>query len=454
MIQNPGEIVHSPVLTFLLEYDPVVKAYRELFADIDWGRVVERDERKPWPGRTPHPQRAYVKALTLKVNEQCSGMEKLRNFLLRHPPLVLEIGFRPVLDASHPYGFDVEKTVPSTRWLNQKQRHLANDILQELLGMSAQVLAQCVADEQQSSTEPLGETVEVDTKHIYGCVCENNAKETLPNRFDPQRRPRGDADCRLGIKRRVNQVRSDGKVAVKAESLWGYGSGIMTATHPACGDVVLADYTQPFHQADVTYFAPLYQRAVAHLPHPPKNLAADAAFDAWHVYQPFAQQQGMAAIPLNERGFAPPQLSAKGIHLCPRGWEMHPGSIYFDTSRGHRVQRLHCPLLHPQPTGQRCDHEQFAKGIGCEKRINYEAGGRLRVALDRQSASFKQLYRQRSAVERINSQAKSLGIERPKVRNLASVSNLNTLIYLVINLNTWQRYKRTVTQRPKHELLC
>ncbi len=29
--------------------------------------------------------------------------------------LVLELGFRPVLDVTQPYGFDVERTVPTAR---------------------------------------------------------------------------------------------------------------------------------------------------------------------------------------------------------------------------------------------------------------------------------------------------------------------------------------------------
>jgi hypothetical protein len=37
---------------------------------------------------------------------------QLRRFLLRHPLLVLELGFRPVLDPAAPYGFDVDATLP------------------------------------------------------------------------------------------------------------------------------------------------------------------------------------------------------------------------------------------------------------------------------------------------------------------------------------------------------
>jgi len=113
---------------------------------------------------------------------------------------------------------------------------------------------------------------------------------------------------------------------------------------------------------------------------------------------------------------------------------------------GYRAQEFRCPLLHPHPTAQTCDHEQFVKGPGCVKYINIEAGGLLRVLLDRDSAAYKDIYRQRTSAERINSQAKALGIERPKVRNERSVHTLNTLTYIVINVQALARVRLTTAR--------
>jgi hypothetical protein len=49
---------------------------------------------------------------------------------------------------------------------------------------------------------------------------------------------------------------------------------------------------------------------------------------------------------------------------------------------------------------------------------------------------------QRTAVERTNSQAVAPGIERPRLRNGAAIANLNTLIYILINLRFLQRSRR------------
>ena len=50
----------------------------------------------------------------------------------------------------------------------------------------------------------------------------------------------------------------------------------------------------------------------------------------------------------------------------------------------------------------------------------------MRALLDRDSAASKNIDRQRTCAERINSQAQAWGIERPKVRNARSVHTLNS----------------------------
>ena len=111
----------------------------------------------------------------------------------------------------------------------------------------------------------------------------------------------------------------------------------------------------------------------------------------------------------------------------------------FQHTKGYRAQRYRCLLLFPARTGQTCQHQQFAKGKGCVKDINLEAGGLQRVTLDRSSPLYQAIYKQRTSCERINSQAKELGIERPKARNIRSVCKLNTLIYITINTKALQR---------------
>lgn len=436
----------QPLVAMLAAHDPVVQRYRAFFALLEWDLVPERASTRPWPGPAPHPAVAYVKALVIKICEQTEYITELRTFLVEHPLLVLECGFRPVPDATLPYGFDVERTVPGARWLRHWQQHLDNGLLQGLLQGTVHAL--------QGEIPGLGETVAFDVKHSFAWVAANNPKAFVPERYNPERQPPGDRECRLGVKTSSNQVRADGTTKAVKVFVWGYGSGVAAATDPRYGDVVLAEYTQPFNEVDSTYYHPLYDRTVQTLGCRPTNVTADAAFDAWHIYQTCAIHGGMAAIALNTRGHPLPQHSPDGRPLCPTGRPMTPAS-HFAHPDGYRAQLYRCPLLFPHRTTQTCGHEQFAKGPGCIKHCNMEPGGLMRVRLDRDSTAYKAIYRQRTAAERINSQATALGIERPKARTASAVRNLNTLTYIVINVHALIRARTLNTPPPAPlALLC
>jgi hypothetical protein len=429
----PSQVFDQSTLERMLEHDPTVQFYDEFFALLDWRVVPDNTPDAHRPGKRPHPEAAYVKALLIKISEKLDHCTDLRTYLLRHPLLVLALGFRPVLDVSQPYGFDVERTVPSDSWLRHKQRHLKRGMLQDLLAATVQAL--------QEEIPGLGETVAFDVKHLYAWVKQNNSRVYVKDRYSKDQQPTGDPDCRVGVKRSTNQEQPDGSTKEKKEYLWGYGTGVATSFVAGYGDVVLAEYTLPFNENDISYFFPLYLQTVAHLGHYPLNITADAAFDAWYVYQTCIYRGGIAAIALNLHGHPESRRDADGTPLCAKGLRM-VSSFQFSHTRGYTSQRFLCPLLHPQASGQCCDHEQFKKG-GCVKDLNWERGGQMRVTLKRDGPQYKVIYRQRTSAERINSQAKAQHIERPHVRNRRSVANLNTLTYLVINANALKRVRKT-----------
>lgn len=419
-------------LVRLLEHDALVQRYRQFFALLDWSALDEREAKRCAPGPCPHPEAAYLKAFLIRVCEEKRYMTQLRAFLVEHPLLVLELGFHLVLDPSKPYGFDVQRTVPSDRWVREKLQRLDPILLDTLLQATVTAL--------QAEIPGLGETVAFDVKHIYAWVKENNLRVYVKERYDKDHQPTGDPDCKLGVKKSTNQEQADGSTKEVKEYLWGYGSGVAAAITADYGDVVLAEYTQPFNENDVSYYRTLYQRAVVALGFYPTPVTADAAFDAWYVYECAARHGGIGAVPLNQHGHEEIPRDHDGAPLCSAGLRMHP-TYPFAHSNGFRAQRFRCPLLFPEPTGQTCDHEQFSKGKGCVKDPNWELGGLMRVLLDRNGPLYHAVYTQRTCCEPINSQAQALGIERPKVRNQRSVEHLNTLIYIVINVRALQRAK-------------
>jgi hypothetical protein len=304
-----------------------------------------------------------------------------------------------------------------------------------------------------------GHSISLDTKHIIAWVKENNPKAYVKDRYDKEQQPTGDPDCRLGCKRKRNQ-RTRGEStetprhdAVSASTVkvseyyWGYGTGVVATKVPGWGEFVLAELTQPFDQGDVTYFHPLMAEVERRLGFHPPFGAFDAAFDAWYVYEPFDRAGGFAAVPFVVKGKSKRTFSSDGLPLCKAGLPMPLKSTYIsrttgiiDDQRGSHI----CPLVYPERGDDACpiDDPHWAKG-GCKTSLSTSRGARVR----HQSPAYKEVYKQRTATERINSLAKELGIERPKLRNGAAIANLNTLIYVLLNLRALQRVRQRLQRR-------
>jgi len=298
--------------------------------------------------------------------------------------------------------------------------------------------------------------ISLDTKHIIAWVKENNPKAYIKqDRFDKNKQPVGDPDCKLGCKRRHNRrypTPMTNPVPYASLSVgeyyWGYGSGVVATKAAGWGEVILAELTQPFNKGDTTYFFPLMATTERRLGFRPRFGAFDAAFDAFYVYDYFVspKQGGFAAVPFSEKGNTKSrQFDEHGNPFCLAELPMVAKTTYTDRTKTiivHQRSRYVCPLLHPQPTGATCpiNHARWPHG-GCTSDLPTTVGARIRYQLDRHSESYKTVYNQRSATERINSQAKNLGIERPHLRNGQAIANINSLTYVLINLRALQRIR-------------
>lgn len=221
---------------------------------------------------------------------------------------------------------------------------------------------------------------------------------------------------------------------------------------PDWGEFVIAELTQPFDQGDVTYFFPLLRQTEERLGYHPRYGTFDTAFDAWYVYAYFYRENdphsGFAAVPFSGKGGYTQygrQFDLTGLPLCAAGLAMPLQFTYTDRTTcivEHERGKYVCPFREQAARKKDCPiHHPNAKKQGCTAMMPTSIGARLRYQLDRDSDLYKQIYRQRSATERINSQAVALGIERPHLRNGAAIANQNTLIYLLINLRFLQRLR-------------
>ncbi len=131
-------------MSALLEHDPLVAEYRAFFSLLDWSLVDDFQAHRSSRGRPSHPESAYLKAFLVRIREGLSYTSQLRRFLLKHPLLVIELGFHLELDPNAPYGFDGQKTLPSDVRLRQKLRTLDHLLLQDLLAAPVTALQEAI----------------------------------------------------------------------------------------------------------------------------------------------------------------------------------------------------------------------------------------------------------------------------------------------------------------------
>ena len=336
-------------------------------------------------------------------------------------------------------------------------REIPNEVLQFLLADSVRLIGLELAGRGIR----WGDCISLDTKHILAWVKENNPKAYVSQRYNKANQPSGDPDCRLGCKRKRNQPGAPQTPSTKpvsasgvaiGEFYWGYGSGVVVTKVPKLGEFILAELTQPFDHGDVSYFFPLMRTTEQRLERRPDYGTFDAAFDAWYVYEYFHRpshpETGFAAVPFSGKGgkaLKDRQFSPEGLPICAAGLAMPLKFTFTDRTScqiEHERGKYVCPLLFPARTSDTCPvhHKNWKRG-GCTAAMPVSQGARIRYTLDRDGQLYKSIYAQRTAVERINSQAVALGIERPHLRNGRAIANQNTLIYLLINLRLLQRLR-------------
>jgi hypothetical protein len=463
---------HTDLHTFWLHQDdlpdfvresPVAMRYLDLLGPLFWDHLPERNLVRNW-GQPTISNAAFLAACLIKLEDGRDSMGDLLLYLREHPALIWLLGFPLSFSSQHPFGFDPQASLPSERHMARLLRQSPNSTIQHLLTSSVKLLFQ----EFVNQAIPIDDLcISLDTKHILAWVKENNPKAYVEDRFNKAQQPKGDPDCKLGCKRKHNRRPPQTETPatpttnpVPADTLqvgefyWGYGSGIVVVKVQDKGEFVIAELTQSFDHSDLSYFFPLMAKTEQILGHKPRVGTFDAAFDAWYVYEYFHRPddpQAFAAVPFSEKGGYKSKgrkFDPQGLPLCAAGLSMPLLFTFTDRTScliEHERGKYGCPLFFPQPTRQTCPvHHKRAtkKKMGCTAMMPTSSGARLRYTLDRDSKLYKSLYRQRTAVERINSQAFHLGIERPHLRNGDAIANLNTLIYTLINLRLFHRLRQ------------
>jgi hypothetical protein len=324
--------LHCDQLPKFVADTPAAMRILELLGPLDWAGFPERNLTRDW-GQAAVPYAAFAAACLVKLNEGLDSMGDLRQYLVEHPGFIWLCGFPLQTLPSAPCGFDADASLPTQRHLTRMLQKMPNAMLQFLLADTVRLIL--------AELRPLGieviECLSLDTKHIIAWVKENNPKTCIEEgRYDKTRQPAGDPDCKLGCKRRHNRKakqplgqeppptpKSNPVPAADlkfGEFYWGYGSGVVVVKIPGWGEFVLAEMTQPFDQADVSYFFPLMAQVEQRLGYKPRFGTFDAAFDAWYVYAYFHRDddpQAFAAVPFSEKGGYKPKVANSAPGDCP-----------------------------------------------------------------------------------------------------------------------------------------
>ena len=450
---------HIPAskLPRFVQNSPVAMHYYHFLRPIAWNRFPERNLQET-RGTPAVPYRPFAVAMLVKLDQNLRYMTDLHQYLCDHPALAWLLGFQSPHFRHFGWRAQFQAPLPTSRHLTRMLRTIPNLVFQFLIDETVRLI--------QIQLGPIardfGQAISLDTKHIVAWVQENNPKAYVKERYNPDKQPKGDPDCRLGVKRRRNispgsQATSPtptenpvegSTVFSKAEYYWGYASGVVATKVPGWVEVVLAEMTKPFNRSDISYFFPLMDEVERRLGFRPLWGAFDRAYDAFYVYEHFysPQHDGFAAVPLAKKGgYSERFFDPDGLPLCQAGLAMPLKFAYTDRTQAiieHERGKYVCSLRNPKSNGKTCpvDHERWEKG-GCTADMPTSIGSRIRYQLDRDSDHYEEVYNQRTATERINSQATELGIERPKLRNGLAITNQSTLIYVLINLRAFHRIR-------------
>jgi hypothetical protein len=181
---------------------PVALHYLDLLGPLPWDAFPEPFKPRTWLHADCLPKSAFIASCFIRLDQRMTYTSQLVSYLVQHPALLWLLGFPLAQDADHCLGFDPQASVPTQRHLNRLLRQVPNDLLQWFLGQSVGL----IRAKLRTIAPDFGQIISLDTKHIIAWVKENNPKACIKkDRFNKEKQPSGDPDCKLGCKRSHNQ---------------------------------------------------------------------------------------------------------------------------------------------------------------------------------------------------------------------------------------------------------
>ncbi len=403
---NPKQkLLLSPEEIFDLK--PLEK-YEILFSFLDTSSL---EKLYPSTGRPPVPYESLLKALIYKNVRTLPYLSDLVRDLEDNLHLSSLLGFHPL-------------HLPCVENFSAFLQDTKNNIFQEL---KSSLLTQLIDLKKIKGTY-----LSFDSCNIPARVKENNLKTSVKDRFDKNKRPKGDPESRLGI-----MVHFPKPFEKEIKYFWGYRNFVLS---DALSELPISEETRTANIKDDRIILPHLESVQSKFHFNIKGILGDAALDSANVLSFIIHDlKTKPFIPHNPRrkGKNPHfPLSSSGKRICIAGFEMQ----YWGKFKEGKRTRLKfvCPIIHSKKFQEKhpfCPwlHPQFLKGKGCiaytqllhediRKKINYG------------SSEFKKISNLRSGSERIFSRLLNLCMQNPSIRGLQAVSNHCTLAHITVLL--------------------
>lgn len=400
---NPNQKLLLPIET-IFNLRPLEK-YEILFSFLD---TAPLQRLYPATGREPIPYEALLRALIYKNIRTLSYLSDLVRELRDNPNLALLLGFYPL-------------KLPCTENFSAFLQDTENTVLQEVKNFLLTKLIEL--------KEIKGTYLSFDSCNILAKVKENNLKTSVKDRFDKNKIPKGDPECRLGV-----MIHFPKPFQKEIKYFWGYRNFVLS---DALSELPILEETKGANVVDSIVIIPQLKFAKSKFNLHIRGVIGDSALDSAKVLSFIIEDlKAKPYVARNPRRGINLKVSSAGKRICIAGFEM----LYWGKFKEKDRTRLKfvCPITHSKKFRKEhpfCPwfHPQFLKGKGCTAYLQ-APGEDVRKKIDYGTSEFRKIYNLRSGSERIFSRLLDLCMQNPSVRGLQAVSNHCTIAHITVLL--------------------
>jgi len=396
------------------EHLPLRVAYQQLFKNLPAFPVQETSRGRPQISRD-----ALLRALIYRALRRFTTLSDLVHALNENPALLEAIGLDPL------------GPVPSVERFSDWLRSTENEQLQKIrIG-----LVRCLLSEHALK----GRILALDSCPILSPVRENNLKTAVRDRFNKVRFPKADSTARLGVL--ASYARPESR---KTIFFWGYRNHIVADTET---ELPLWEQTEPADRKDSQMAIQLLASLTSTIVLTIEAVCADSAYDSEAILQVIVDQlHAQPIVARHPRHQSNPEFRIKGpVVLCPANLEMFRRGKMTPRRTGITYQQYSCPIHYGRVKPQQlltcpAAHPKFLKQKGCNYLLRVTPSIRSQIPYG--SDSFRELYRERTAVERVFSRLLTVAMQDMPTRGLIAAKNLCTIAHITVLLVALTAYRQ------------